>query len=393
MSASESFTSQVSGLSSEGYGICRHPDGRVFFVTGTWPGDEGDFEIVSTQKRYGFAKILKLTKLSDDRQTPSCAHQGFESGTCGGCPWMIGTYASQLKAKEHRVRFAYDRGHLMSAQTQLLPIIGAPSELGYRNRAQFKTDGTQLGFVSFESNTIVDVKDCLVLNDSMREQLKSLRGQLPKSEWAPPPPHRWQFIEVDDGTAIGEDIRINKKRPFRQGNTAQNEVMRTWVKTQVETLIKSDPKLSRALELFCGSGNFTETLAQSGLRSINALEVAPAAIAQLNEKKIPGVTGVLADLMKPGWENIVLRKNPDAQLLFLDPPRDGAAGLFKLVEGFKALKYVIYVSCDIATMVRDLALFCGTDEKSPWYVETVQPLDLFPQTSHVEVMAVVKRRR
>ena len=113
----------------------------------------------------------------------------------------------------------------------------------------------------------------------------------------------------------------------------------------------------------------------------------------MNEKKIPGVTGVLADLMKPGWENIVLRKNPDAQLLFLDPPRDGAAGLFKLVEGFKALKYVIYVSCDIATMVRDLALFCGTDEKSPWYVETVQPLDLFPQTSHVEVMAVVKRRR
>src|SRR5687767_11166868 len=106
------FEGEARSLSSDGSAVVKHPDGRVFFVLGAWPGDRGTFEITEVEKRYGKAELVALTEPSPERREAPCPHQGYAAGRCGGCPWMIGTHEAQLKHKEHRVRYAFERSGL-----------------------------------------------------------------------------------------------------------------------------------------------------------------------------------------------------------------------------------------------------------------------------------------
>src|SRR5687768_496098 len=121
---SEKFQSHVRSLTFKGLGVVSHPNGQVFFVRGAWPGDEGVFEVVSLEKNYGFAKIIELTKKSEHRRELPCPHAGFESGKCGGCPWMIAEYTSQLQHKDQLVKHLLERAAVLTDKTQIKPIIG-----------------------------------------------------------------------------------------------------------------------------------------------------------------------------------------------------------------------------------------------------------------------------
>ena len=379
----EFFEARVRNLSSEGKAVVTHPDGRTFFVEAAWPGDLAHFRVLEFSGRYGFAEIIELKEGSTERREVPCAHQGVALGKCGGCPWMIGTYESQLKFKEHRLKHSLERAGLLEKPEILKAIRGAPSEWGYRNRAQFKTDGARFGFVSAGSREIADVEDCLTLSESMRTKLKTIRTSLPRKDWQPTPPHVWNFLDVDEWH-LESDLELNKRLPFQQGNSKQNSVMKNWVAEQSDAVGVAGKNV---IELFCGSGNLTEVLSEKGAGKILAVEVSGKALAALSARNLPGVATWGADLAHPHQMERLAEKLPAAQVLLMDPPREGAKGVDRLVKKLKRLESILSVSCDVATFVRD----CVALKKAGFELESIQPLDLFPQTPHLEILAVLLR--
>jgi 23S rRNA (uracil1939-C5)-methyltransferase len=390
MSDESLFEGEVRGLSTEGYGVVSHPDGRVFFVPGTWPGDRVRAEIRQTKDRYGYAQLSELLMPSSERRgNVPCHYQGQGEGRCGGCPWMIGSYESQLKHKTLRVERALDRAKLLS-HSALLKSIQPSEEWGYRNRAQFKTDGTVLGFVAEGSRKFLDIEQCLVLNPAMQERLTQLRRQLPKAEWNPGTGFDWNFIDLDDETDISKGVTLNRRRVFRQGNTSQNEFIKRWIEDKLNGF-KNESTSSegrKALELFCGSGNFTEVLSRTKLFSkILAVEVIGESLNQLKAQSFSNVDIFAADLFQKRDLHRVAERAQGTQLMLLDPPRTGAKDVGIVISKLRSLERILYVSCDVATFVRDAAKW----KSLGFSVSEVQPVDLFPHTSHVELLAELRR--
>lgn len=382
----DSFTGVIRALSNEGWGVVNAPEGRVFFVAGTWPGDEGTFQVLSLKDRYGYAQVISLEKLSTERrQQVPCPHHGFTKSSCGGCPWMLADYSAQLSRKEARLRHDLVRAGFQNVDSCVQPIWGAPSEFNYRNRAQFKTNGVQVGYVASESHTLVPIEKCLVLNDAMTMRLEHLQAQLPCADWVPVAPHRWNFIDLDEDSDCSH-VLLNKRRPFRQGNTAQNQRMREWL----HHLLKSELSQSvEMLELFAGSGNFTEVLLPFASK-LWASEVVEVSVSQLAERFGSKVHSLKCDLFNFASVRILFREllAQKIEFVFLDPPRDGAKIVCEDLGSLPLLKDIVYVSCDTPTLIRDLKAL----QKQGFQLLALQPLDLFPQTSHLENLVHLRRQ-
>ncbi|MFU8764039.1 MAG: class I SAM-dependent RNA methyltransferase [Haliea sp.] len=375
----DQFTATVRDLGTDGSGIVEHPDGQVFFVPGVWPGETVRVAVTGFKQRFGFARLLELLEPSPDRVTPLCAHHGAGSRDCGGCSWQFISYASQLDAKEQRVRQALARLQLAA---EVAPIWGAPEIFGYRNRAQFKTDGRQLGYVAAGSRQLAPISDCPILTPANRATLQALLQSLPNNALRPGRKQDWTTLDIDDELSAAEVIP-NRRRPFRQGNTAQNLRMREWLQNRASELDKS----RTVLELFSGSGNFTEVLAAAGFARILAIESVEDSVHTLAARKLSGVEARRYNLFAEADCSRLQEQARDASILVLDPPRDGfkLAGL--LLTKKHRLRDVLYISCDPATFARDIKIFIDAGFRA---IE-IQPLDLFPHTPHVEVLCWLQR--
>lgn len=380
------FQGEITHLSQKGLGVVRHPKNELsYFVAGTWPGDIGEFETtdrILNNKKYGYARLTHLIHPSPQRTTPACQFLGFGDNDCSGCPWMIADYASQLEHKRNHFLYAMRRIGFNSEAMQVSAVHPAPKQFGYRNRFQVKTDGKQLGFVAEGSHTIVSIEDCLVLNTTCRQQLHTLQQQLPNPQWVPAPGCDWNFIDLDDQPS-NQPVAINCKRPFRQGNHAQNLWMKAWLKEQ----LAQHNRLHKIIELFCGSGNFTETLAQTSCLTILAYESDAEAIATLQRKNLPGVQARTIDLYHPSIWKILRKHVKDADTLVLDPPRSGLKNKRGFCEYFTALRTIYYISCNPLSFARDTWFFY----ENGWKFKTIQLIDLFPHTPHVEILAILHK--
>lgn len=374
-SLNERFTARVRALSSEGSGIVEHASGQVFFVPGVWLGELGEFRVTGFKKRFGFAVLDTLLEPAPERVVPPCPHHGFDAGQCGGCPWQFVAYEAQLAAKEARVRQALAR---LVAEERIRPIRGSPRQLGFRNRAQLKTDGKRIGFVSPGSRQLAPVDDCLILSDHNRASLRALAATLPNPAFRPPRGQDWTTLDIDD--EIGPDaVAINRRRPFRQGNDPQNAWMKAWLGERLAGQDRASP----VLELFAGSGNFTEVIAARGFDRVLAVEGSAEAVAQLAARGLPGVATLVANLFSEEGLDRARRGLADAEVLVLDPPREGLRGIAALLGKKHSLREVLYVSCDLATFARDAAVLVAAG----FVMEEVQPLDLFPQGPHLELLS------
>lgn len=381
------FTGTISHLSQKGLGVVKNTQNNLsYFVYGAWPGDHGEFEVIDkplNNKKFAYAKLVRLLQPSDQRQTPPCRYATAENHACTGCPWMIADYTSQLEQKRNRVVYAMRRVGFDTAQLAIGNIHPSPQQLGYRNRCQIKTDGVQLGFVSEDSHQIAPIEDCLVLNDACRALLKSVQQQLPNPEWQDGLTQPWHFIDLDDDLQP-QEIAIDRKRPFKQGNTAQSEWMQNWL----EEKLAVRPLAAKAVELFCGSGNFTSIIAASNCTEVLAYEADATAIEQLKARQLPKVKPRIADLYDPRiWKQLQPQAG-NAQILVLDPPRAGLKKHQGFFECFKALQAIYYISCNPETFARDAWFFC----QHGWAIDDIQLADLFPHTSHVEMLAVFSKR-
>ncbi|MFL0811135.1 MAG: RsmD family RNA methyltransferase [Agarilytica sp.] len=376
----EIFEAQVRDLASDGRGIVSHPDGRTYFVAGVWLDERIQVRITEVKGKIGIGDCAEILSPSEHRIEPPCPHHGTKAGKCGGCGWQFISYTAQLVAKQQRVVKAFER---LDAADKVLPIVQAPDVLGYRNRAQFKTDGKRLGYVSPQSKVLAEIKDCIVLTDKNRSTLQALKQELPKPEWKPKKKFKWTTLDIDESVSALA-VRMNQRLPFQQGNAAQNTALKQWLANKLDIIEKD----KNVLELFCGSGNLTEVIVERGFQHISAVEMVQEALDDLEALGFENVQCIKADLFDEGALTAVARRCKDAQVLVLDPPRDGLKLSQLLMDGTRKLQDILYVSCDLATLNRDLQAMCSAG----FNIAEVQALDMFPQTPHIELMVHLKKK-
>ena len=421
---------EINSLVHGGRGLGHH-EGRAVFVAMSAPGDRVDCRVIKAKPRYIEAELVEIITPSPLRRVPPCPY----FGTCGGCQWQHLTYDAQTRWKE-AIFFDQLLHSRVAAESSLLPMAPSPQEWSYRNRVQFKcrltTSGLAIGFYRPGSHFVVDIEHCPVLALPLQEVLKRLRAELPDAPSADCVPQ--VDVEVGDDGAIrillhtlpaarrqlrpwlqgfalrhrlsaclqsgrkttlervhGQaDLSIRVDQPamslsygpggFVQGNSPQN---RNLVAEMLAVLELQGTE--QVLDLFCGMGNFSLPIARRAARVTGIEAYAPSitsARANAVQHKLDNVDFWVADAARA-----ISREALDGfDLIVLDPPRSGCypcvADILKISP-----QRVLYISCDPATLARDLApLVHGGYE-----VVSSRPFDLFPQTWHIESMTLLQR--
>jgi 23S rRNA (uracil1939-C5)-methyltransferase len=382
-------------------------------------------------------ELVALLAPGAARVTPACRHFGPGGDRCGGCEWQHADEGAQLLAKAASVREALRKiGKLDPDACGWRPPIASASPYRYRSRARFHLDRRQGRLVFFQrrSHQPVPVADCHLLGEGLEGLRRSLGPALVAARLSPAqvslewsdhdrrgavhlvlaaPPGKAQRGQAEallravpalaglvlsaEGaptTTLGDPVLRHQRVPgrpaaglarsrpdvFQQANRAGNARL---VELALE-LLQADGE--RVLELFCGSGNFTGPLAAraAAVAAVEvqgpALELARADLEGTGTRFYAGdaleLALALARERAPGGAGFTR--------LLLDPPRQGARGIGPALTALGVAR-VVYVSCDPATLARDLR---GCVEGG-YRVEAVQPLDLFPQTHHVETVALL----
>ena len=403
-------------------------EGKVVFVPGTAPGDEVEVAIGEERKNYARGHVTALVSPSHHRRVPPCPYVT----QCGGCPWQHIAYAEQLKAKEATVREQLQRiGGI--ADPPVLPILAAPSEWHYRHRMRLRVkSNTCLGFSPPQSHGIVEVDSCLIAGGASALQLRVAR------EWMNALRTKLHHVEIvgsgqakDDGpfVLVGEAddmfqqsdeavcTRFLSTHPEVSGLfLSGHRWRRTWgnpvvtydlgvedlsLRVNPGTFTQVNPvgnrvliaallrlcgfqKEQRVIELYCGAGNFSLPIARRVLSLVGVESVLDAvADARANAARA-GVANVqfLHASARAGVRQL-LQKKTRCEVVVLDPPRAGAAEIIAELPRFAA-RSIAYVSCDPATLARDLRQL----RRAGYRLQAAQPVDLFPQTYHVETIAL-----
>lgn len=360
----------ISRMGLEGQGVGYDSDQNIYFVPQALVGDTVKIEVPDTQKRYRDARLLEVLKPSPQRINPSC--QYFQK--CGGCDWLHWEYSEQLKAKEQMLRHVLERG---SIEPELwAPICGAEVTLGYRNRIQVRKAGNRLGFFKKGTHELVDIENCQVANPELNEELKKIRKEMESN-----PSHEMKKIELylDESGQVHrfEDV-AHSFGGFSQVHSQQNEKLRKKVAE-----IVSENKCKVVLELFCGSGNLTFTYLDSVKRAwgVDASQAAVETARKTREKLVTDKVIFFSDKV----DRFLLRRLPpeakDYDTLVLDPPRQGT---LNSLPGFlhNQLKTIIYISCSPLTFSQDVQCL-----KKEFRLKKIEPIDMFPQTRHIEFIS------
>jgi len=372
------FEGLVRDIASDGRGVLSHPSGRTIFVSGVWLGERVQVRLTQIKGRVGFAECTEVLLASEHRIPAPCPHHGHTPGRCGACPWQMIAYEEQLRVKWQRVASSFAR----LGVKEIAPIWPSPKIMGFRNRAQLKTNGQSIGYVSAQSHQLAPIDDCLILSEHNRNTLKTLIQRLPNDEWRPKKKQPWVTLDIDEHTAA-DQVSVNRRLTFMQANSEQNTKMRDWLAQRLAKLANA----STVLEFFAGSGNLTQVIAEQGFAKIIAVEGNDDATRAIKELALPGVDVLAADLFNEAGLNNVLSIAADAEVLVLDPPRDGLKIKGQVFSKRSKITHVFYISCDLATLVRDVEEF----QQHKFKIKEVQALDQFPHTPHIEVMVHLQR--
>ena len=366
-------------------------DGYNVFVAGGIPGERVVAEVVKVHRKYVSAKVVDVLEASPDRVEPPCPYYG----ECTGCQWQHLSYDAQLKTKHEKVTDALQRGGEL-ADPPVSEVRPSPDQLGYRNHARFtiNRDGA-LGFINRETRQFVRIDKCLLMHQGVNDLLEelqdhcgettqlSIRAGKYSGDFLIQPYLVHPEIGVLTGqkryteSVAGQDFLVSSPS-FFQVNVEQAAAAADVVRDRLH-LTAADV----LLDAYTGVGTFAILLAPSVKRVI-AVEESSAAVADAKQN-----AGDLQNLeFVLGRTEDVLRNLPvKPDVVVLDPPRSGCQprALESLIE--MAPSRVAYVSCDAETLGRDLKILC----QGGYRLDEVAPLDMFPQTHHVECVALLSR--
>jgi 23S rRNA (uracil1939-C5)-methyltransferase len=377
LSPSETVTVTVTDLSRGGPGVARDDQGRVIFLPLTAPGDRVVARIVGQQKRYAQGEVVEWLERSPLRVEPAC--EAF--GRCGGCQWQHLPYDYQWKTKVAGVRHALERSSV--AVPAVFEELPAEQVLGYRNRIQLRSEGQALGFFARRSHETIDLKGCPVARSELNAVWEETRALAVEKNGTSRDGRTKVELEVLPEGSIRRIFNApHAAGGFRQVHDAQNEKLKAWVASAV-------PDGAWLFDLYGGSGNLSLGLAsrQAGVDCVDVGGPIPAAPGNFRFHRKPVRAWLQSERKRlkgalPGEER--------ESCMVLDPPREGLERDFvTLVEAADAwrVETLVLVGCDVDSWVRDLARL----GRHGWKVSRVGVLDLFPQTAHVESLAVLKR--
>jgi 23S rRNA (uracil1939-C5)-methyltransferase len=402
---------QISAMAHGGSGLARH-EGKVVFVPYLIPGEEALVEIVEERANYSRAWPVEVISPSPDRVEARCTH----FGVCGGCQWQHIAYERQLTLREEILQSQLTRiAHLIDPP--LKPTLAAENPWYYRNNVQLHVDVEgRLGFVGATDREILPISECRIMHPLLWDLFSSLEIHFPdlvqvslragtctgeqmviletRGDEAP-------GVEVDlpvscvlllhDGTPVtyvgashvtetvsGRSLRISATS-FFQVNTSQVEQLLAAVTRYAD--LQGDEVL---LDLYCGVGTFGLSLSDSVAKVIG-IDTSDSAIddARYNSQ---GTTNVR--FLQGTVEELLPSLEESIDLAIVDPPRQGLSKAALAAIVGHAPPKVIYVSCDPATLARDIDRMV----QSGYEPLEVQPVDMFPQTYHAETVALLRLR-
>lgn len=404
----------------DGIGNLLEGEGPTWFVPGALPDEIVDAAEVRVAKRFVQGRLVQIVEPSAHRVEPPCPH----AAACGGCQWQ---HVDPVKQPEFKARIVADQLRGLSKGVR---VGYAGPATGYRRRARLhyaRTDaGFTLGFHAPRSSAVIDVERCPVLDpalDAAVQRLRSVAGLLPGSgevlglsdgthvvlglpRVKPTPEVLEGLGAVLNETLVGIEVRGGRQsghvgqRTLSVDGTAKWPAVRLGAfsfgqanahgnKALVDHVVaKAEADGLRVLELYAGSGNFSRALARTAQRvwasdtdhdAVRTLQgLAKAEELPINAKR-QSATNLLPKLAES-------RSTYD--VIVLDPPRAGLGKEGMAAACRVATERIVYVSCDPATLARDLevATSRGFD------VEDVTVFDMMPMTSHVEVVATLRSR-
>lgn len=394
-------------------------DGKVLFVRGAAPDEEAEVVIREDRRNFAYADLVTVLRPSAARREPPCRFLP----RCGGCPWQHLKYASQLEAKRTIVTEQLRRiGGLDVPVSATLP---SPLEFAYRRRLKLRVEKGDVGFYAGASHELVPIDHCLLAEPAVdaaipwaRDLAGATETRLRRIEvlahgpgsaevvvageaegkWCPVDGDRcttwladhplvrglhlrgrgWQRAWGDTHIVVAPepDLTLSVRAPgFTQVNPAANQLL---VATVLRLLAPTAGQ--SILELYAGAGNLSLPLLRRGA-ALTAIEADRLATedAQENSRPLSGSLRVIWQKAESAVGDLV-KEARKFDSVVLDPPRSGAAAVLEPLIQLRPRR-IVYVSCDPATLARDLRVL-----GEHYSISAVQPIDMFPHTYHVETV-------
>ena len=439
----EVYRAEVTGFTSDGLGVCR-VEGCAVFVPNAAPGETYDLRIEHIGKTAAYGKIVSIITRSEARVNRDCPY----AKQCGGCDFWHITYEAECEIKRQRVLDALNR--IGGQNLETLDITGAKTCLSYRNKVQFPVAGGKAGFYKKGTHDLIPVDHCLIqpqCTDLAREAVLKWMKECKVSSYDESTHTgliRHIFVRYGEKTGQillclvcnGADLP-KKKRLIelltqipgmtsiamnvntRKGNAIMGDVTKTlWGEDAIEDVLcglrfrispRSFYQVNRdqaeilyekaiacaelteeetVMDLYCGTGTITLCLARKAKRVIG-VEVIDAAIVDAKENaKRNGIENAEFFCADAGQAALRLSEEgtrPD--VIVVDPPRKGLSA--DVIEAINTMspKKVVYVSCDPATLARDVKLLC----ERGYSLTHAEAVDLFPRCSHIESIVCLVR--
>ena len=410
---------RIESLASGGAGIARD-EGKVYFVIGGVPGDVAEIKITKDKGRFAEAIVMDVIQPSSDRVEPECPV--FER--CGGCELQNMSYGAQLGHKENILRDTLERiGGFDGVNIEA--ITPSPKHYGYRNRvtlsAFFYSGCWHVGYNQKRSKRKVTIDGCPVADGPIEDAIARLSEVL--SSVGDPgygldkvhissntenayitlvakedkrarslnamAKHLKRYKETENVSVFGQgevefeyrcgDFRfLSKPSVFAQANYEVN-------KSIVDTVLEWAGSGGKVLDLYSGSGNFSIPLSMNS-ETVDAVEVNRSAVSLAKRSAVLNKADNITfhDYFSEQYLSLYADGAAKFDTVVLDPPREGAK---ECVEGIARLDpgRIIYVSCDPATLARDLKQL----SRYGYELQAVRPFDMFPETSHIESASLI----
>lgn len=428
---------RIESLAYGGDGIGRLDDGRTAFVRLACPGDLVEIEVVEDRPRFVRAKVTSIIEPGPGRVKPPCPY----FGTCGGCQWQHVAYETQLAEKRTAVVESLSRiGGVRHSDLRVAQTVPSPQQYGYRNKIELVAerfdDGLRLGYHELASTRIVPVETCLLLPKKLLKAPKALSGALRYvsgandlriSRVALRVAHHMQDVEVALWTNPGRFprraaastlsaalpgatslVRVLSKGADAARSASGVEVLSGngfWRERLLgRTMTVSAPSFfqvnspaaeklvdaavrslepdgtDKVLDVYAGAGTFTLPLAEVA-GEVVSIEATSSALRDLRRNL--EVAQLWADVVG-GDAARELAAGGSADLALVDPPRAGLTEGALQALASTGVRTIVYVSCDPTTLARDTRelMLLGFE------LSSAAPFDLFPQTYHIETLAI-----
>ena len=379
---------KIESVAFGGSGVGR-ADNLVVFVPFSAPGDELEIEITQRKKNFLRGRIRNIIKPSPWRTDPVCRYYGI----CGGCCYQHIHYAYQLAIKKKQVEDAFRRIGKVDAPP-VLETVASPRMYHYRGKARYHVEDDpqtgRIGFLDISGGKIVDIEHCAIMQETINEQLSILRENRQnlwhKDEltiWS-----RYPDVTSEDQTSVVRIVQGKRILAPYDGFFQANEYLTDRLVDEVCRLVRPG-KAENAIDAFCGSGLFSLFLSPFA-EDITGIEMDKESVkyakinaANLNARNVRFLDGNVEIVLREKF----LSWGSKIDLIVLDPPRVGCE--MTLLKALMDLQpsNIIYISCNPATQARDIKYLC----EGGYHLQSLHPLDMFPQTEHIEVIGYLKR--